>query len=159
MKKFRSPSFLIRTLWPRMNWLPGGKRLFAFFLARFIPYTGSMGPLIQKIDRGLSEVLLRDRKAVRNHLDSIHAIALINVGELASGLALMSLLQDTQMGILVKIEAHYLKKARGDLVAKGFCSPIPLECQGEWPVTSEIYNQAGEVACRVFATWSIRSFP
>jgi acyl-coenzyme A thioesterase PaaI-like protein len=88
-----------------------------------VPYTGTVTPHIQKIEPGHATVLIKDRKRVRNHLHSIHAIALANLGELASGLAMIAALPDNTRGIVTNIEIDYLKKARGSLTAKGEANP------------------------------------
>ena len=46
-------------------------------------------------------VVLKDKRAIRNHLDCIHAIALANLGELASGLALLSIIEPSLKAIVV----------------------------------------------------------
>jgi hypothetical protein len=71
----------LRRQWRRFSALPGGKLLFSAALGRFVPYTGSIGARIQRLEPGLCVASLRDRRCVRNHLGSIHAMALANLGE------------------------------------------------------------------------------
>ncbi len=104
---------VLRTQWRRLAALPGGKRLFSLVLGRYVPYTGSIGAVIQRLEPGLCVASLPDRRCVRNHLGSIHAMALANLGEMVTGLALMNSLPDSARGILTGFAVDYLKKARG----------------------------------------------
>jgi acyl-coenzyme A thioesterase PaaI-like protein len=67
---------------------------------------------------------MTDRKAVRNHLDCVHAIALANLAELAGNVALAYSLPDDARFIVSGIEIEYVKKARGTIKAIGE-SPVP----------------------------------
>ena len=85
------------------------------------------------------------RRAVRNHLKSIHAIALANLGEFTTGLSLISLLDNKSNAILTKIEVVYLKKARGTLVSESnIVIPSLTPGDTEFCVTANIKNEAGE---------------
>ena len=63
---------------------------------------------------------MRDSYWVRNPFKSIHAAALINLGEACTGLAMLSWIEsknNSYKGIVTKIEATYFKKARGTIRA------------------------------------------
>ncbi|MES2614620.1 MAG: DUF4442 domain-containing protein [Bdellovibrionota bacterium] len=154
---FASPTSLIKNTWSKLNKVPSGNIIFSKIVGQAIPYTGSISPIVQKIENGFAVVTLKDRKAVRNHLDSIHAIALANVGEFTTGLSVISQLNGKAKAILVRIEAEYLKKARGDVTAEA-TSHIPenLTQDTEFKVIANIKNLQNEIVCKVTAIWRVR---
>lgn len=143
------------SLWHRLSTRPGGKWLFSRMIGRMIPYTGSMGARVIELDRGRATVVLRERRAIRNHVGSVHAAALTNLGELASGLALMTAAPPYVRGIPIRLTTDFLKKARGVLTAESTASFPRVTEPMEQEAVAEIRDEAGDVVARVTAVWRV----
>ena len=145
----------LRHYWQRLARWPGGAWLFSRALGLTVPYTGTLGARVQRLTPGHCRVTLRDRRRVRNHLRSVHAIALANLGEMVTGLALLNSLPDRTRGILTGISVDYLKKARGTLCAECRCDIPDSNAAGEQSVTGTIRDSAGDTVATVQARWLI----
>ena len=124
-----------------------------------VPYSGALGATVVQLDPGHVRVRLRDRRGVRNHLHSVHAIALSNLGELSTGLALLGALPPTARGILTGIDTEYRKKARGLLEAEARCEVPEVAASIERVVEAEIRDAAGDVVAVVRARWRLSPLP
>lgn len=145
----------IRTLWTTLSPKPGGKALFSWALGRMVPYTGSIRPRVLELRAGYARVEMRQRRAVRNHLESIHAIALANLAEVASGLAVIYGFPPATRGILVGFTIEYVKKARGTLVAECDCGVMDVSETTECEVEVVVRDTAGDVVVRARPRWRI----
>jgi acyl-coenzyme A thioesterase PaaI-like protein len=148
------------TLWRRLSPFPGGARLFSRILAVMIPYSGSIRPRVVLLEPGHARVELSERWRLRNHLRSVHALALGNLGELASGLAMALALPVDTRGIPIRIEVDYLKKARGRVTADGRASPphsVPVEQDAT--ASAELTDESGETVARMTVTWRLSPTP
>jgi acyl-coenzyme A thioesterase PaaI-like protein len=149
----RDPAAQIRRAWLRLSPLPGGRFLFSRLVGFLIPYTGTIHPIVRQLSPGFAVVAMRDRRRVRNHLHSVHAIALANLGEFASGLALTAGLADSVRGIVLSITIDYTKKARGTLTAECRCEPPLVTARTEYQVTAVIRDAAGDAVATVTVRW------
>lgn len=146
------PGAWIRQGWQRLNTIPGGRRVFSRLLGLAIPYTGSIGAEVLALEPGYARVALDDRRAVRNHLSSIHAIALTNLGELTGNLALVVALPDDGRFIVTKLSIEFKKKARGRIVAECRCEPPTSTERREYELFVTLRDSSDAVVATVVLT-------
>jgi acyl-coenzyme A thioesterase PaaI-like protein len=143
----------LRTWWSRLSGAPSGKWLFSRLFGAAVPYSGGIRPLILELAPGRAVIAMRDRRAVRNHLTSIHAIALTNLAELSTGLALGFGLPDGMRTILLSVDCAFLKKARGTITATCEAPVFTEVVSKEVPVESVLTDEAGQVVAKGKAVW------
>jgi uncharacterized protein (TIGR00369 family) len=146
-------------LWGRLAPLPGGKLVFSYLLGRMTPYSASIGARVEQLEPGFCRVTLRDRRRVRNHLGSIHAMALANVAEMASGLAVLVGLPAGIQGIVTGFSITYLKKARGPLTAECRAERLQVSAEQEYEAAVAVSDQQGDIVARASARWRLRPIP
>jgi acyl-coenzyme A thioesterase PaaI-like protein len=129
--------------------------MFSMLIGRTARYTGTIGARVESLEHGRCVVTMQDRARVRNHLKSVHAIALINLGELATGATVMYQVDGRGRGILKGIGMDYIKKARGTITAT--CETLVPDTPGKHDLKVEgvLTDSDGDVVARVHATWRI----
>ena len=154
--RFDTPGPLLLDLWSRLARLPLGPRVFSWILGRIVPYSGTVRARVVSLAPGEVELVLRDRRRVRNHLASVHAVALVNLGELASGLAITTALPTGVRGIPTRLDTEFLKKARGTITARARFLVTPPPGESDATLQVPLTDDRGELVARVTATWRLR---
>src|SRR4051794_12427061 len=116
LRRLSDPS-QIMTLWSVLQSVPGGGRVMGQPVGRMAPYTGTIKPEVLELTPGFARLRMKDRRKLRNHLNSVHAIALMNLGEAVTGVAMLASMAPSTRGIPVRLSMDYLKKARGPITA------------------------------------------
>lgn len=139
---------LLRQAWDVLSGMPGGRMLFSRLVGRMAPYTGTIHANVTVLRAGYAEVEMPDRRGLRNHLDSLHAVALANLAEMAANLALAYSLPDDARFIVSGMEIEYMKKARGRITAIGE-PPIPrTSARAQYDVPVTLRDGSGDEVAR-----------
>ncbi|MCF6190602.1 MAG: DUF4442 domain-containing protein [Cocleimonas sp.] len=151
-----APEQRLIKMWNRYGGSALGRKIFSYVLGRTAPYSGSIKAEVLSLEPGSVQVALKDRRSIRNHLNSVHAIALANLGELASGLAMISAVPPNTRAIVVNLEIEYLKKARGRLIAKGSATPPDSITESINSLAlAEIRDAEGDLVSQVKVHWRL----
>lgn len=154
-----NPIARLQRLWQRLRHLPGGTWVFSRLLGWVIPYTGTIGANVKILKPGYARIEMRDRRKVRNHLHSVHALALANLGEIASGLAMLGTLSADTRGILTRLTIDFYKKARGHLIAESHCTPPTITRDTDFEVHADIRDSDGDVVAQTTVNWRLGPTP
>jgi len=154
-----SPGEKILATWKKLKDKPFGKKLFSRGVGKLAAYTGTIKALITEVKPGHCQSFLKERSRNKNHLKSIHAVALINLGEMTSGLAVLSGMTNDIRGILTKMEMEYIIKAKGDLTAECLCEIPVVKDSLEYSVKTTIKNLSGEVVAVGTFYWLLSKRP
>ncbi len=146
---------ILRQAWRRLKGIPGGKTIFSKMVGKMAPYTGTIDAEVVDLQRGYCKVQMRDQRKVRNHLSSIHAIALMNLAEVSSGLAFTYSLPPKTRSILTGLSIDYLKKARGTLTAECTCEVPATNERAEYEIEVVTRDTTGEIVTRARAKWMV----
>lgn len=150
MLKFdvNGPGNPIRQMWDRLSGLPGGRTLFSRLVGMAAPYTGTISAKVEELEIGRARVTMRDRRGVRNHLRSVHAIALANLAELTGNVALAYSMPDDARFIVAGMDLDYVKKARGTIIGTCDC-PVPEDnTRHEYRVEVVLSDEQGDEVVR-----------
>ena len=96
---------------------PFGKKIFSYMVSRKAPFFKSIRPQIEELRPNFIKVSMRKRKAVHNHIKTVHAIAMCNICEYAMGICAEVSIPSHRRWIPMGMEVAYLKKATTNLTA------------------------------------------
>lgn len=92
-----------------------GDRVFSFAFSQIAPYFWSIRPRFTVIEPNHAEVVIPKRRAVQNHLGTVHAIALCNGLEAAMGVLAEASIPADKRWIPKGMEISYTAKATSDI--------------------------------------------
>lgn len=127
---------------------PFGKVLFSKIVARKAPYFTSINPIIEEIRHNYIKVSMKKRRAVLNHIKTVHAIASCNLCEFAAGMCMESSIPKHRRWIPTGMEVSYLHKATSNLIATCDLSFVNWENTSEVPCVVEVKDQTGLVVVK-----------
>lgn len=119
----------VMSIWLKLADKPFGKLIFSKIICHKAPYFGTIKPRFVELRGGYAEVNMVKRRAVYNHIQTIHAIALCNLAECGAGIMMEASVAPTMRWLPKGMTVQYLKKAETDVVA--FCNAPEVANGGE----------------------------
>jgi acyl-coenzyme A thioesterase PaaI-like protein len=134
-----------RFLLDKLRKIPFGLTAFSKAICLKAPYFSSISPVFTRLEPGHGEARISNRRAVRNHIGTVHAIAMANLCEFVGGVTLEISLPDTHRWIPKGMNIQYRKKAETDLVARTSFTLDQWPDSGPFITRVEVFDTHGEL--------------
>ncbi len=129
-----------------------GRWLFSRLVCWRAPYFGTIRPTVLRLERGVAIARMDHRRAVQNHIGTVHAIAVCNLIELVAGLATDASLPNSMRWLPKGMTVSYLRKARGRLTAMASVPDVRVGESQDLVVAVDVRNEADETVVRATVT-------
>lgn len=123
---------------------PLGAWIFSRLLCLKAPYFSTIRPRFVELRPGYGEIHMRNRRAVHNHLGSVHAIAMCNLCELVGGTTLDVSIPSHLRWIPSGMQVRYRSIARNDLTGTCVIHDPGAIAPGTLPVSVNITDKSGK---------------
>ena len=106
------------SMWLTLQHKPLGKWLYSRILCWKVPYFSTIAPRYEELKPGYSRISMKKRRAVHNHIGTVHAIAACNLAEMCAGTMIEASLPSSMRWLPKAMTVEYLKKCETDLVGE-----------------------------------------
>jgi len=130
-------------LYCRLSRLPLGHWLFTRIICFKAPYFSNIRPLFRELRPGLARVTMPKRRAVQNHVGTVHALAMGNLCELAAGLVTEASLPVSMRWIPRAMTIEYLAKAETALEATASVEVQNETAAADIPISVSVKDTQG----------------
>ena len=133
---------------------PGGKRLFSIAFARKAPFFRTIKAEFIQVGPNFASLRLPNRKAVHNHIGTVHAIAVCNGLEAAMGALAEVTIPAGKRWLPKGMTVEYLAKSSSDLVCTAETDPADWTGGPDVPVRVQAVRDDGTVVVQgVISLW------
>ncbi|WP_406053295.1 hotdog fold domain-containing protein [Kribbella sp. NBC_00889] len=132
-------------MWERLRGLPGGERVFSRAFTWQAPYFRSIRPRFVQVSPNYAAVVLPKRRAVQNHIGTVHAIAVCNGLEAAMGALAEATVPVGKRWLPKGMEVAYLAKSTSDLTCSAETDPGAWTAGPDVPVRVQATRDDGKV--------------
>lgn len=130
-------------LYRKLTTLPLGKQAFSFLFAQKAPYFWTVRPQVREVRPHHAELVIKKRRAVQNHIGTVHAIAVCNGLEAAMGLLAEATTPKGRRWIPKGMEVAYTAKSTTDLLCTADTDPADWEQTGDVKVRVKAIREDG----------------
>lgn len=101
---------------------PGGRWFFSTLFAHKAPYFATIKPRIEQLKPNFCQLTFKKRKAVQNHIGTVHAIAVCNGMEMAMGALAEASIPKHLRWLPKGMTVEYLAKTNSDVTIEARAS-------------------------------------
>ncbi len=147
------PANNVLKIWNRLSSVPGGKRLFSLAVARKAPYFSTISPQVEEVRPNFAQVRLRKKRALENHIGTVHVIAICNLLEMAMGVCAEASVPSHLRWIPKGMTVDYTAKAGTDIIGTAEVDPAAWK-PGDLDVEVKACDTNGKVVVKgVIRLW------
>ena len=148
----------VKTIYDKLGVLPERYQnmIFSKVMGKVIPFSDKSRFKIKELRKGYMKVSLPYIKANMNHIKTHHALAMSELGELATGVCLIYSLPDNSQVILKKLSTEYLKKGKGELTVEASFDIDKIDKKGDIVFDVDIKNKKDETVAKAQYIWHYR---
>ncbi|MEP2784881.1 MAG: hotdog fold domain-containing protein [Pseudoruegeria sp.] len=117
-----SDNYLL-SMYEKMLKLPLGRRVFSIYSARRAPYFRTIKPLVLNVEPNRCDIFIKKRRAVENHIGTVHVIAITNGLEMAMGFMAEASIPKNLRWIPKGMILDYTAKADSDITCTAEVAP------------------------------------
>ena len=131
-------------------------------IGRVVPFVGTAGLRIERLDTERCVITLANRRRVQNHIAGVHATATALLAETATGMVVGMHLPDDKLPLLKSMRIDYQKRAEGDVRAEAWLPAADAERmqrdeKGDVAVPVTVTDSAGTVTVECEMRWAWRT--
>ncbi|WP_299801930.1 hotdog fold domain-containing protein [uncultured Shewanella sp.] len=113
----------VMSLYNRVTKLPFGNKIFSIMVSRMAPYFATVKPMISELNVNRCVCLIKKHKAVHNHIQTVHVIAICNGLEMAMGVMAEASIPHHLRWIPKGMSVDYTAKAGSDITCVAEVKP------------------------------------
>ncbi|MCG8538081.1 MAG: DUF4442 domain-containing protein [Pseudomonadales bacterium] len=129
-------------MWQKASRFPGGKTLFSKVVQRKAPYFKTVDANILELRPNYAKLVIKKRKAVQNHIGTVHVIAICNLLEMAMGVCAEASIPAHLRWIPKGMSVDYTAKAGSDITGVAEINPEDWK-PGDLDVKVTAYDDNG----------------
>ena len=138
--------------WNKLSGSAFGRWLFSRVVCFKAPYFGSIRPVFDVLEPGRASARMRKRRAVTNHIGTVHAIAMANLCEFVAGTMTEVSVPASMRWIPRGMQIHYLDKAKTNISATATFPEIKEGVAQDVVVPVVVTDNEGKVVVRADIT-------
>jgi acyl-coenzyme A thioesterase PaaI-like protein len=116
----------VLSIWNKLQDKPLGKWLFSRVICWKAPYFATIAPRFEELKPGYARVSMKKRRAVQNHIGTVHAIAACNLAELAAGTMMEASLPASMRWLPKGMTVEYRMKCETGLTAEATVTDLDV---------------------------------